>query len=124
MEESEQMNLDNDGFDLTQEPKKVFVNFILFNMKIIETQIYFSGTVSAAVTSLRGLIGSLNQQSQKKLKPELEKLKEYASNGRFTRLDIETIYQDVSAYLHKTYLKEVGIAHPRHKSDKLEVPKR
>ena len=116
------MSLDNDGFDLTQEPKKVFVNFLIFNMKMIETQIYFSGTVSAAVRSLRGLIGSLSEKSQKTLKPQLQKLTEFSNNGRFTSSDIETIYQVVCAYLHKTYLKDVGIAQPRHRSTKLEVP--
>jgi hypothetical protein len=102
------LSLDDNGFDLTQEPKKVFVNLIIWNMKIIETQIYFSGIVSAAVRSLRGLIGSLSENSQKKLESQLKQLKDFSDNGRFTSGDIEEIYQQVSAYLHKTYLAEVN----------------
>jgi len=75
--------------DFTAEPKKVFVNFLIFNLKQIEWQIYFDGTATSAIKSLRGLIGSLDEKSQKKLE------KEYAKLVKFNKLGslLERVYE-------------------------------
>lgn len=96
--------------NLSQEPKKILCNFLIFTMKQIQSQIFFEGTVTAAVTSLRGLIKSLDDKSHEALKTELDKLTKFAENGRFTRMDVEELYQSVCAYLHQTYLREI---HPK-----------
>lgn len=97
-----------EGFDLTQEPKNVFVSFLIYNMKQIEFQIFFSSHSSSAIRSLRGLIGSLSKEAQKKLKKEYDKLREWDQTGRCTRLDLENVYNTVCAFLHTTYLAEVS----------------
>ncbi len=109
-------------FDFDQEPRKVFINFLIYNMKQIEFQIFFTRKLSPAVKSLRGLIGSLDAKSQKTLKRLYESLVRFDATGNFQRSDVEHIYNEVCAYLHKTYLKEMWLARPKYGPDRLEVP--
>jgi len=93
--------------DFTGEPKKVFVNFLIFNMKQIEAQIFFGGSARAAIISLQGLIGSLDEKSQKKLVDEYSQLTKFENNGTASKTEIKGIYNKVCAYLHETYLEEL-----------------
>ena len=105
----------SEDFDLTQEPRKVFVNFLIFNMKLIEQKIFFDGEATSAIRPLRGLIKSLDSKSQKRLKPQLDRLLRYERDIRLcSREEIEHTYGEVSTYLHATYLKEAFYARPRH----------
>ena len=94
--------------DFTGEPRKVFVNFLIFNLKQIEAQIFFGGSATSAIKSLRGLIGSLDKKSQKRLKDEYDMLIKFENNGTSVRTDIEDAYRKVCAFLHDTYLSEVS----------------
>lgn len=111
-----------ENFDLTQETKKVFANFLIFNMKQIEFQIFFSRDVAAAIRSMRGLIGSLDEKGHKKLDSQLKRLEEFDAGRGCSRLEIEQIYREICAYLHKAFLREQYFARPRYQSGKLEVP--
>jgi len=93
--------------DFTGEPRKVFVNFLIFNLKQIEAQIFFGGSASSAIISLQGLIGSLDEKSQKKLEEEYNQLRKFESTGTCGRAEIINIYRKVCAYLHETYLEEL-----------------
>jgi len=110
--------------DFTGEPRKVFVNFLIFNLKQIEAQIFFGGAATTAIKSLRGLIGSLDKKSQKKLEKQYAKLVKFDNNGTCGRNEIEDVYRKVCAYLHEKYLKETYYARPKFESSKLGVPKK
>ena len=110
--------------DFTGEPRKVFVNFLIFNLKQIEAQIFFGGSATSAIKSLRGLIGSLDKKSQKKLEKEYSLLIKFENNGTSVRTDIEEVYRKVCAFLHENYLKEGYYAVPKFGSSKLSVPKK
>ena len=110
--------------DFTGEPRKVFVNFLIFNLKQIEAQIFFGGAATAAIKSLRGLIGSLDKKSQKALAEQYKQLIKFDNNGTCGRTEIEDVYRQVCVYLHKEYLKEAYYAKPLHPSKgKMVVPK-
>jgi len=98
--------------DFTGEPKKVFVNFLIFNLKQIEWQIFFGRTATSAIISMQGLIGSLDEKSQKKLEKEYNQLVEFENNGNCGRTEIKNIYRKVCAYLHEAYLKEFTSVRP------------
>ena len=100
--------------DFSGEPRKVFVNFLIFNLKHIEFQLFFGGSPKAAIKSLRGLICSLDGESQKKLDEQLKELIKFDDNKLAFRNDIEKIYRNICAYLHKEYLTESYYATPRY----------
>jgi len=110
--------------DFNQEPRKVFINFLIWNIKEIETHLFYGGKMSHAIRLLQGLISSLDQKSQKALETQFGKLIGYESNllTLSDRTELVTNYRDVLAYLHETYLKEVQFARPKYKPSKLEVP--
>jgi len=93
--------------DFTGEPRKVFVNFLIYNLKQIEWQIFFEGSATSAIKSLQGLIGSLDEKSQKKLEEEYNQLIKFEATGMCGRAEIKEIYRKVCAYLHETYLEEL-----------------
>ena len=101
----------SEDFDLNQEPRKVFVNFLIYNIKEIEGQLFFGGRTSLAIRGLRGLISSLDEKSQKALEKHYNKLMGYESNILMleSKTDLEKIYREVSAFLHNSYLKEAGV---------------
>ncbi len=72
-----------DEINWDQEPRKVFVNFLIYNMKQIEFQIYFTRKLSPAVKMLRGLLGSLDFDSQATLKEQMEALQRFDATGNF-----------------------------------------
>jgi len=77
----------------------------------------------SAIEPLQGLIDSLDEKSQKALSKQYEKLKSYVANTRLCSVPaMKQIFQEVLSYLHKTYLKEVHLAHAKYKHGKFEVP--
>jgi len=112
-----------EDMDLTQEPRKVFVNFLILNINQVEQMLYFSRSFISAVRPLRGLIGSLNTQSQEKLEPQLKQLQSFEANINLcSRETLEQIYREVLRFLHATYLKEIQFARPKHPSENISVP--
>ena len=107
--------MSSEDFDLNQEPRKVFVNFLIYNIKEIEWQLFFGGRTSLAIRGLRGLISSLDGKSKAKLKQHYDKLIGYESNllTLNSKTELETIFQEVLTYLHENYLKEAFFAKPR-----------
>ena len=107
--------MSSEDFDLNQEPRKVFVNFLIYNIKEIEGQLFFGGRTSLAIRGLRGLISSLDGKSKKTLKKHYDKLIGYETNilTLNSKTELETIFQEVLTYLHENYLKEAFFAKPR-----------
>lgn len=110
--------------DFQGEPRKVFINFLIWNIKQIEDKIYFQHRLSTAIIPLMGLIDSLDAKSKEGLKGQYAKL-EGMSRGKvgLDYGDVEAIYREALSYLHETYLKEVRFAMPKYPHGKLEVPK-
>jgi len=109
--------------DFQGEPRKVFINFLIWNIKQIEDKIYYQHRFSTAVTPLMGLIDSLDIKSKGTLKEQYAKLED-VNRGKtaLTYGMLETVYKEVLSYLHNTYLAEVRFAKPRYPSDrKLEA---
>jgi len=102
--------------DFLGEPRKVFINFLIWNLKEIETQLFFGGRASQAVSRLRGLITSLDPESKKKLEPQLKKLQQFDAGTPYYKADVETLFNEVCSHLHASYLKEVSYATPRRPS--------
>lgn len=92
------------SIDFSQDPRKVFVNFLIWNIKGIEIELYYPGGRSwVAVKKIVGLIDCLDGGSKEKLKEQYDKLTSMKSVGRG---NLEQIYRDIMTYLHQTYLQE------------------
>jgi len=110
--------------DFTGEPHKVFINFLIWNIKQIETCIYMFRKGTLASHMLMGLIDSLADESKEKLKQEYEELENFYF-GRRTMFvgDVERIYRVVLNHLHDKYLRNIHLAFPTRPSKvKLEIP--
>lgn len=120
---STQKEFGSEPTDFNQEPRKVFLNLLLWNVKIIETHIYMQRNSSAALRALMGLIDSLDQKSKKDLGERYDQLKE-VSEGKSPLYDgmLEEAFSEILSYLHEGYLKEMRFATPRYPSSKIEVP--
>ena len=117
--------MSSEDFDLNQEPRKVFVNFLIYNIKEIEWQLFFGGRTSLAIRGLRGLISSLDGKSKQTLKKHYDKLIGYETNilTLNSKTELETIFQEVLTYLHENYLKEAIYAKPlRPSKSRMGVP--
>ena len=110
--------------DFNQEPKKVFVNYLIWTSKIVEESLFMGGRVSLAVRAMRGLIAKLDEKSKEKLKPQLDRLLEIESNMLTlnSRTDLEQIFSEILSYLHESYLKEVNFARPTYSPQRLDLP--
>lgn len=102
--------------DFNQEPRKVFVNWLIWTGKVVEEQLYMGGKTSLAVRGMRALINKLDEKSKEKLKPQLDRLLEIESNvlSLNSRIDLEQIFSEILSYLHNTYLKESYYAKPKY----------
>lgn len=109
--------------DFSGEPRKVFINFLIWNIKSIEDRIYFYSKVSTAIVPLMGLIDSLDKKSKKTLKKQYDKLKAMKEGKAGLHNGVvEEIYREVLTYLHSSYLAEVRWAKPKYPHSKLGVP--
>ena len=109
--------------DFNQEPRKVFVNYLIWTAKIIETKLFMTGEACSVIRLLKGLITKLDRKSQQTLKPQLAKLVDFEDDVySLTLEDLDRIFSEVMAFLHETYLKESYYATPKYKATKLEVP--
>lgn len=100
--------------DFNQEPKKVFVNWLIWTGKIVEESLFMGGKTSTAVRAMRGLIAKLDQKSKAKLKPQLDRLLAIEQNVLTlnSKTELENIFSVIISYLHDTYLKESYFARP------------
>lgn len=110
--------------DFSGEPRKVFINFLIWNIKSIEDRIYFTSKVSTAIVPLMGLVDSLDEKSKKKLKTQYDQLKAMKEGiASLHNGGVEEIYREILTYLHNSFLQEVRFARPKYPHSKLEVPK-
>lgn len=92
--------------DITQEPRKVFLSFLIDRLKVANFFIFVQLTPNeaAGLNVLDGIIASLNEDSQKKLADDWDQIRQGAY-GKL-RVNARELYGKVSAYLAKTYLEE------------------
>ena len=104
--------------DFNQEPRKVFVNYLIWTSKIVEESLFMGGKTSMAVRAMRGLINKLDEKSKEKLKPQLDRLLEIEQNVLTlnSKTELEEIFSTILSYLHNTYLKESYFARPKYPS--------
>jgi len=115
------MSYENPG--IFQEPKKVFVNFLILKINEIEERIFLLSRPLSAIEPLQGLINSLSAESMKELHQQYEDLESFEANVKLcSSAKIKQIYRDVLAFLHATYLKEMQFARPKHPSENISVP--
>jgi hypothetical protein len=101
------------SIDFSQEPRKVFLNLLLWNIKIVEDAIYVRGRDNDAISLLMGLIDSLDDASKKRLDRQHKKLLAFQQATEILYPgQIEQIYREVLTYLHETYLREVNYVRP------------
>lgn len=92
--------------DFFEEPKMVFTNTILIpRLSEVENIIYNSKQPSRAIRPMRGIIDSLNEVDQKRLFELRRRLVGWEKTARVTQFELEEAFRELSAYLHKTYLK-------------------
>ena len=106
------------------EPKNVFVNSLILVSRQIEYSLYFEqANVTQVLPQLQGLIDMLDKKSQKELKNITDKITNYRFNTSQikTRIEIEQLYSQITAYLHETYLKEVRVAIPKFGKTKVKI---
>jgi len=100
--------------DPNADPKNSFINYLIWEFKIITPMLYGQGRYLSEVAGpLRGLIDNLDENDKKALAVEYEKLRKYEKNhGFLNRNDFEDIYRNILSYVHKKYLQEI-LAKPR-----------
>jgi len=94
--------------DLMLEPRKVFINVVLIpTIRQVEALIYSGTFLTKAIRPLKGLIDSLDEQSQDRLAPQYEMLEAMERDINLVSVPkMQEIYRTILTYLHKTYLKE------------------
>ena len=92
--------------DYSIEPKKQLLNLLTITLFNIRMVIYHEHDYPTGLNELKGLIDILDEQSQKTLKKQRERIVELL-HGSYQREQIEEVVQQVSIYLHKTYLQEM-----------------
>ncbi len=96
------------------EPKKQFISIILIpGMKQVG---YFlrSGSSSDAIRTMRNdILNQLDGEDRTALKDQVKILESYELTAPRTMLELEHVWQNISAYLHTRYLREFLWAKPR-----------
>lgn len=108
--------------DYGQSPRNYFVNTLIQITRDIYYMIFVKRvSIIEIYPALKGVIGSLNEESQKDLAPLYKKIEQFENRQvRVTRHDIEKTYNELMQYLHTGYLKEVNWIKPRFAAEKLE----
>lgn len=93
--------------DFTQEPRKVFLSFLIDRLKVANWFIFVMTIPNdmAGLNVLDGIISSLNEDSQKALKDDWDKIRAASKVGG-AKVDARAMYANVSKFLAKTYLEE------------------
>jgi hypothetical protein len=103
----------SDPIDFLGDPRKNFVALLIWDIKIIQTQIYLERKPLRAVSSLMGLIDTLDADSKKKLENQYKKLDDIFHNALLaTTEDIQKLFRQILSFLHTTYLRETHFAKP------------
>jgi len=111
--------------DFVGEPRKVFINYLIWQLKQIEWLIYYQRRYISAIRPLRALVASLSKESKKSLEGQYKQLQSFEANINLcSRETLEQIFYSVNSFLQDTYLKETRFAKPiRPSKDKMSVPK-
>lgn len=111
--------MENTEIDFTQEPRNVFVNMLIWNLKGIEESLYsvINFDANSVARKIIGLIDTLDAGSQKTLEPQRKHLEEMTRGTKPRNFnDLADLYRTVSSYLHKTYLAEAFRARPMNRN--------
>lgn len=114
--------------DYGNNPRNFFVNSLIHLTNNVRDMIYLKRDhIIYLYPALKSIIGSLNEESQKELKPIYDKITKFEKREcRVMRTDIEDTYNEIMRYLHTGYLKEVNYAAKPliERRGKLKVPQR
>jgi hypothetical protein len=108
------MGEDKETLTFDQDPRKVFINFLIYQLNYTVSGIY-SYTARLQRRSIRplmGLIASLDERSKQALKDKYEELVRFDRTGNWTLGGLQEIYDNVLSYLHRTYLSEISYVKP------------
>lgn len=99
--------MSQETLDFTQEPKKVFLGFLIDRMKVANYFIFIAGQDARGWDILDGVIKSLNEDCQKHLTKQTEALEGAMYNRQScTSQRTRKIYAEIYMFLTKTYFEE------------------
>jgi len=105
-------------YDAHDEPKKYFVNNLIWMLTELDKLIYFRKESTLRILEpLQGIIDFLPKNDKDQLQDVNDEIERYLVNINLlkNRKQIKKLYRKISDYLHETHLKEVGSAKPRFK---------
>lgn len=119
--------MSKEEIDFTQDPRKVFLVFLIRELSAASFYLFHITPAQEmkALDIMDGIISSLDKKSQDTLKALHEKIRNgaYTNSTPLTSKEIRAAYQELSIYLHETFLKEAIRAHPLYrKKGHLGVP--
>jgi len=101
--------MSSESIDYSQEPKKIFVAFLIKYMSLANYYIFvLVGQQSKGLEILDGVISSLGEGHQESLKELHGKVRRGSMQGG-PRVDAREVYQELSRYLARTYYEECNI---------------
>lgn len=100
--------MSSESVDFTQEPKKVFLSFLIKQLSLAHYFIYVTVDEARGLNVLDGLIDSLNEASKQALKDEHDQAREGSYSHK--RVNTRELYAKVATYLSKTYLEECNFS--------------
>jgi len=113
----------SEPLDFNQEPKKVFINLLIWDIKIIQTLLYLHDKPLSAIVPMIGIIDSLDENSKQKLTEERKELISFCKNTNLcTTAEMQRIYSKILNHLHSGLLKNAFLARPKHPSENIGVP--
>jgi len=95
------------GEDFDKEFRNMYVSFLIRNITVVESHLFFEGNPIHAILPLRGLISSLDSDSKEILKEQRKQLDSFEENVKnCSTSKMYKIYDTVMSYLMDTYLLE------------------
>lgn len=93
--------------DFNQEPKKIFLAFLIDRLKVANYFIFIEGQDARGWDIMDGIIRSLNEAAQKALATQAEEIKRAIhSHKSCCSLRTREIYGEIATYLNSTYFEE------------------
>lgn len=96
--------MSSETLDFSQEPKKIFLAFLIKQMSLANFYIYDCCDEARGLNVLDGIIDSLNEDHQKALVKQHDLIVRGAYGKQ--RVEVRRLYSEVYRYLAKTYLEE------------------
>jgi len=112
-------------YDAHDEPKKYFVNNLIWMLTELDKIIYFRKESNLRILEpLQGIIDFLPKNDKDQLQDVNDEIERYLVNVNLlkNRKQIKKLYRKISDYLHETHLKEIGAKPKFKRKGHLTVP--